>query len=166
MSSAWVGIDPGVRGAIAVIDSHGEWHVIDMPKQGSSGAMTVTCLLDSVRINHVHRFVAIEQQRAYGGQGVVSSCALGQAYGWICGVVDVWSSNTVAIVKHPPPQIWQPPIIGRRVDDGPKAKERALAVAAEADPRIALQTPRGRVLDGRADAICIALYARQQWGGG
>ena len=163
MSSAWVGIDPGVRGAIAVIDSHGEWHVIDMPKQGSSGAMTVTCLLDSVRINHVHRSVAIEQQRAYGGQGVVSSCALGQAYGWICGVVDAWASGTVAIVERPLPQAWQTAVIGRRMKGGPPAKERALAVAAEAAPNIALQTPRGRVLDGRADAICIALYAKQQW---
>lgn len=163
MSSAWVGIDPGARGAIAVIDSQGGWQVIDMPRQGSGGAMTVTCLLDSVRIKHVHRFVAIEQQRAYGGQGVVSSCALGQAYGWICGVVDAWASGTVAIVDHPLPQTWQTAVIGRRMKGGPPAKERALVVAASAAPNIALQTPRGRVLDGRADAICIALYARKQW---
>lgn len=161
-----MGIDPGARGAIAVIDSYGGWHVIDMPRQGRSGALTVIELLDCVRIAHADRIVSIEQQRAYGGQGVVSSCALGQAYGWIRGVVDAWRSDTTAIVEYPLPQMWQPVILGRRSKGGPTAKERALVVAAESAPGIALRTPRGRVLDGRADAICIALYARKMWGHG
>ncbi|MBK6849001.1 MAG: hypothetical protein IPG96_16195 [Proteobacteria bacterium] len=110
--------------------------------------------------------VCIEHQRAYGGQGVVSSCALGQAYGWIRGVVDAWAGYAGSAAHLVAPHEWQPAILGRRVKGGPTAKERALVVAAEAAPGIALRTPRGRVLDGRADAICIALYARKMWGEG
>lgn len=161
MSSAWVGIDPGARGAIAVLDSFGGWHVIDMPVQGSVGAMVVTELLDLVRISHADRVVCIEQQRAYGGQGVVSSFSLGRSYGWIRGVVDAWNSDTSASVVCATPEQWQCSIVGPRVKHGPSAKQRALAVAEHAAPSVAMRTPRGRVLDGRADAICIALYARR-----
>lgn len=168
MNSAWVGIDPGARGAVAVVDGHGVWSVLDMPTQGPPGALLVSDFV--LRRPSIDRtdtvVVCIERQRAYGGQGVVSSCALGQAYGWIRGVVDSWAEYTGSAVHLVDPTEWQPVILGRRSRGGLTAKERALAVAAEAAPRIALQTPRGRVLDGRADAICIALYARQQWGGG
>ncbi len=163
MSSAWIGIDPGARGAIAVVDSYGDWHVIDMPAQGRDGAAEVRQLLSATGILYTHPIVCIEHQRAYGGQGVVSSCSLGQSYGWIRGVVDSWAASSNSPVRIVSPDKWQPEILGRRVKGGPTAKERALVVAASAAPGIALRTPRGRVLDGRADAICIALYARHMW---
>lgn len=161
MSSAWVGIDPGARGAIVAVDSDGVWSAIDMPRQSPEGAERVSGMLATLRRRLDVVVVCIEQQRAYGGQGVVSSCALGQAYGWIRGVVDSWAGCAMSSVHLVPPHEWQPAILGRRSKVGPTAKERALAVAASAAPGIALRTPRGRVLDGRADAICIALYARK-----
>lgn len=136
----------------------------DMPTQDAVGASTAKEILDSIFSRTDTVVVCIERQRAYGGQGVVSSCALGQAYGWIRGVVDVWAGYSGSAVQLVAPHEWQPVIIGRRVKGGSKAKERALVVAAGAAPVITLRTTRGRVLDGRADAICIALYARQKWG--
>ena len=163
MSSAWVGIDPGARGALAVVDSDGAWSAIDMPLQGAEGALEVSGMLAALRRRMDTVVVCVEHQRAYGGQGVVSSCALGQSYGWIRGVVDAWLGHARSAAHLVAPHEWQPAILGRRVKGGPTAKDRALVVAAEAAPSIALRTPRGRVLDGRADAICIALFARQKW---
>ncbi len=147
------GIDPGVSGAIAVIDtSIGLAQVADLP-QGPYGVDPVALaeLLDSWGV----RSVTLEDNRANGRNGSLANFQMGRAVGLIVG--------TVLVLSHPlfrvKPQVWQQAVgVGnvRATERKEAHRQRALELFPECREQL-----KRKADHNRADALLIAEYARR-----
>ena len=88
-----VGIDPGIAGAIAILDDKKIYDVIDLPtmsdgkknKRQLNSAQLVKLLRDNISENE-EVSVIVEQVHAMPGQGVTSMFNFGQTFGAIKGI--------------------------------------------------------------------------------
>ena len=98
--------DPGLNGAGAMLDAHGELiEVFDLPVigEGKQRRIDAANLADLVRAHAPYAFAIVEQVGARPGQGVASMFRFGQAYGTILGVI-----GTLAIpLRHVTPTKWK-----------------------------------------------------------
>ena len=88
-----VGIDPGLSGAIAIIEDNKVVGIFDMPvmaegkknKRQLNSAQLVNIIKDNIKMNE-EIVVIVEQVNAMPGQGVTSMFNFGQTFGAIKGV--------------------------------------------------------------------------------
>ena len=88
-----IGIDPGLSGAIAVLENNKVLNMFDMPvmsegkknKRQLNSAQLVSLLKDNMEHNE-EIVVVVEQVNAMPGQGVTSMFNFGQTFGAIKGV--------------------------------------------------------------------------------
>ena len=88
-----IGIDPGLSGAIAVLDNNKVLKIYDMPvmaegkknKRQLNSAQLVNIIKDNTNMNE-EIVVIVEQVNAMPGQGVTSMFNFGQTFGAIKGV--------------------------------------------------------------------------------
>ena len=79
---AWVGIDPGQKGAISIIDEDGVVDVLQMPLiTGFIDAMEVRHFLGNWRHCDYSRYVAIEKVHSMPKQSSQSTFTFGRGYG-------------------------------------------------------------------------------------
>lgn len=149
-----LGIDPGLSGAIAILERDRLIQVFDMPtvrievngkaKRRISPEMLVSELgmyRDSLR------FACVEKVNAMPGQGVSSMFAFGEAFGIIKGVM---AGLGVPCFLAPPAQ-W------RRGVGLKQGKDASRALAAQIWPAQAGEFSRVKD-DGRAEAALIGLW--------
>lgn len=152
-----VGIDPGISGALALVDHHGLRHVADMPVMPRSAggafvknqvapaalaALLAEWLSDHDK-NEVH--VLVESVSAMPKQGVASTFSLALTAGLIEGVLAA-RGYSHELVR---PQVWKKAMGLTASKD--QARARASRLYPEADIH--------RVKDhNRAEAILIARY--------
>lgn len=149
------GIDPGLSGAIAFLDTaEGRCDVHPMPTLALSrsgknkreiDAYALADLLRSVRIGHAF----VELVGPMPGQGVSSVGAFMRGYGVVLGVI-----ATVGI-----PLTLVAPAKWKRALSVPADKDGARARASQLLPWSAHQWSRAKD-DGKAEAALIALYGR------
>ena len=152
-----VGIDPGLMGAIAVLDAPAGDQVHDMPtvKIGKTerlriDADSLRAMLDVFRAFTDVHLVAIERQQSMPRQGVASTFQTGYGYGLIVGV----------LVGLRLPWIDVRPAEWQRVVGWKGGKDGSRVLARQLHPQLA--PALARVKDhGRADALLIAHYARR-----
>jgi hypothetical protein len=142
------GIDPGLTGALAVINDQGDCQILDMPVLGDgaetvvNGAM-VARFLDEFDVE----FVVLEKQQAYPGQGVSSTFKIGLFYGQILGVVQT------SLIPY---RVVSPPTWKSDMRLG-KDKNLSRLRATERFPYICKQFEM--VKDhGRAEAVLLAVW--------
>ena len=154
---AIIGIDPGITGAIAVIDVDACVVVEDMPimtKVSGKGNQINSNELYAKLHNLVTAFdvdsVYVERVNAMPGQGVSSVFSFGKSAGIIEGVL----ASLGVKVFFPTPQKWKKNagLIG-------KEKDAARTLAITQFPEIADRLTRKKD-GGRADAILIARYGQ------
>jgi crossover junction endodeoxyribonuclease RuvC len=150
----FIGIDPGLNGAIAFFDpAKGHLSVVDMPtfevKRNNRVKREVSAhgLANILMLAGVIE-VVLERVGAMPGQGVTSVFSFGRSVGLIEGVLAA-KKMPVSIIT---PQVWQKAAGVRGGKDG--ARQRA----CELFPAYAGLFARKKD-DGRADAACIAWYA-------
>ena len=88
-----IGIDPGLSGAIAILENNKVLRIFDMPvmsegkknKRQINSALLVNILKENV-LNNEEISVVIEQVNAMPGQGVTSMFNFGQTFGAIKGI--------------------------------------------------------------------------------
>ena len=88
-----VGIDPGLSGAIAILENNKVLNIFDMPvmaegkknKRQLNSAQLVNIIKDSTK-SDTEIVVVVEQVNAMPGQGVTSMFNFGQTFGAIKGV--------------------------------------------------------------------------------
>ena len=88
-----IGIDPGLSGAIAVLENDKVLKIYDMPvmaegkknKRQLNSAQLVNIIKENIK-NHDEINVVVEQVNAMPGQGVTSMFNFGQTFGAIKGV--------------------------------------------------------------------------------
>jgi len=168
-----IGIDPGQEGALVMIPpgvpegSHLGIVVRDTPVLATKNAAgKARTIYDEVQMASELRdlvsrapvrtevLVVIEQVHSMPKQGVASSFTFGMGYGIWLGII-----AALGIPSHRvTPQRWKKEVLA----DGPKTDQAVVAFAARLYPSVRpdLQTPRGRLLLGRADALLIAHWGR------
>jgi len=154
------GIDPGLSGALAMLDARtGELRVFDMPTfalaRGGKNKreIDVVGLANLIAADRHPGHTFIEQVGAMPGQGVSGVFAFGKAYGIIIGV----------LAARGVPMTFVNPRVWKKALGVPAAKDGARARASQLMPTSAFWWPLVKH-DGRAEAALIALYGRQSLG--
>ena len=154
--SLYLGIDPGLSGAIALVDSDGGLAMLeDMPTM-ARGNGRVRHEVDAGGIAHLLRphatdvtFGIVESASARPGQGVASMFSLGHSFGVVTSVL---SCLNIAYELLAPTK-W------KRLAELPADKALVLAAARRRWPG----APLTRVKDhGRAEALFMALLAMRR----
>jgi crossover junction endodeoxyribonuclease RuvC len=149
-----IGIDPGVSGAIALLNSKGEClHVEDMPtmilngKKQQVNAVELARMLERWHNLSKEPLVAfLEAVSAMPGQGVSSMFNFGMGYGIVQGVLATQRIPFVLVR----PQQWK-----KRAGLIGAEKDKARTIAQQLFPSVDLSRKKDI---GRADAILIAKY--------
>ena len=161
-----VGIDLGLNGAIAFIDEDGGYRTFDMPcymvRRGKKTQRKIDKrglleILKSIKIDKIVCF--IEKQRPFPKQGIVSTFHLGEQQGLIEGILLALNIPYETIY----PQEWQKEF---SIIKSKNTKFASYEKASSLFPNAKLKTERGRILDGRCDALLIAEYGRRKMGKG
>lgn len=150
MTTLTVGIDPGMTGALAILNSDNQLIAIhDLPFIGKrlNAALLQTLLLE----HNGQRHAWVEESQSFPGQGVSSAFNYGTGYGTILGVL----AATQIPYRTVRPAIWKKAMqLGRDKTDSRRR-------ATELWPAHADQFQRVKD-DGRAEAALIALYGAAQ----
>lgn len=153
-----IGIDPGISGALAVVD--GERHLLgvwDTPATDAGRRQyldreMVSLLLEASQLGAC-RGVFVEAQGPRPKQGCKASYGTGLGFGLWRGIIAA-TGLPLYVVS---PQTWQRSAYSGVTGEG---KERSFIAAQRLFPDIELTKPKSRklTLDGRADAALIAVY--------
>ena len=162
----FVGVDPGLTGALVAINSRGgvEGQLI-MPRQGGSkGPLDTRAILSwlaEMKAGGVGLFGAIERVSTRPGQGAVSTLTSGVNWGRI----DALFVALGVRYETPTPQQWKralglPKRSGKERAQG---KIDAVEMASRLFPAMDLMPGRRSTPhDGLADAVLVAEYARRK----
>lgn len=147
---AYIGIDPGKSGAVALIHEEG-YEVFDWPGDSTLASDIIRSWL--ARYNVV--FAVLEKISAMPKQGVVSMFSLGQNLG-------IWQGILSALCipyMMPTPRQWQKGLVDKKSGLDPKA--RSLTTARRLFPNAPLDRKKDH---GRADALLLAFWAKTYGG--
>lgn len=148
--SVHVGIDPGKKGAMAIIESTpdgiGEVKIIPFEPSDYISALK----------KYSGATVCIEQVHSISKQGIASSFTFGVMYGWLLGMLDTIGVSYQAVS----PQKWKNSFGLLRAD-----KSKSIEVCQHLLPQANLyRTERCKKPDdGMAEAALLALYAKRHF---
>lgn len=145
----YIGIDPGKKGALAVIDTEAPApFAVPFSERGYLDVLRDTDSGKSI--------VALEKVAAMPGQGVTSMFNFGCGFGWIQGILEALRFPYELV----PPQRWKK-AFGVTSD-----KHTSIRAAQRLFPGVSLlASPRCRIEnDGMAEALLLAEYARRNLG--
>lgn len=160
--TAYLGADPGLSGALAVIHWTGEIETLPTPVAGKEiDVISIVNWIDTVLpvdtlVGRYPAVAYIEKVSAFPGQGVSSMFKFGFVTGVIHGILRAVSIPLYTVT----PQAWKKEILAGT----DKSKQAAIDYVLRAYPDVSLfRTPRSRTYDnGIADAICIAEYGKRK----
>lgn len=149
MKTVFIGIDPGKKGGIAVIDIDN-----DISFTAPYSNEYLISLLMSISQNNREAVCCLEKVGAMPGQGVVSMFSFGQSVGYIKGVLEAFKIPYQEIT----PQKW------KREFGLTSDKAASAEVCRKLFPEISLlATPKcKKPHDGMAEALLMAEYARRK----
>lgn len=156
----YVGIDPGLSGAVVMLPPNGEPRGVSTPVyktgKGSKRAYLETGMDELFRgLDPALTFVVLERAHAMPGQGVSSSFKNGEGYGLWRGIL-VAHRIPFQVVSS---SVWHRALCKGVPGADPKAK--AIHVCQSRLPELRLILHGCRVVNnGISDAGCLALYAQ------
>jgi len=161
----YVGIDPGLSGAVAVIDHKGNMVALDdtptltVKKAKGHKRVYVESQMVSIleRLSKNVRLVGIENVHAMPGQGVTSMFSMGSGFGLWLGIL--------AALRMPYEKI-EPAKWKREMGiTSGSDKSASIVCASHLFPTASFRKDRGRVdtMDGRADALLLAEWLRRKF---
>lgn len=147
----FIGIDPGKKGAVAFIDGD-HYEVLDCPET----IPAIAQLIDPPH-PHVKCEAVIEKVSAFYKSSAKSAFCFGENFG-------AWQAILAARgipYRFITPRTWQKVVFdsAKRLDN---PKKQAVELAERLFPGIEFRTKRGRIIDGRADALLLAYYLKKQ----
>lgn len=172
MNKVIIGVDPGAKGAIGVIDSTGNYGVYDIPvivvKKGKKKKTMIDLINLNILIGDIigkYSYVGIDNRveawvesvHSMPGQGVVAMFSMGRGLG---NIEMVLTCHNIPI-NWVSPQKWKKEVIFGAGSD----KLISIDKAKELFPNCEFQRKRPRSMedmDGRAEAMLIAEYGRRQ----
>lgn len=145
----WIGIDPGAKGAMALVG------VKDGPEIIPFDQKRYIDRLWMYQIDGYDMICCIEAVHSISGQGIASSFKFGTSYGWLLGMLD-----SIGIPYQPiTPQKWKKEF-GLNSD-----KATSIEVCKRLYPSVSLlRTDRSRKEDDNlAEALLMATYAKRKF---
>ena len=149
----FIGIDPGQKGAIVIIDGDKKvHHIFDMPLLPNH-EINFRTVLNNIKLYRGEEvFCLIEKAQTMPKQGIVGAFSYG------CGYEGLKTALQIAEIAYQeiPSSKW------KKDFSLTSKKEESITKALELFPSLKKEhfyTPRGRMLDGRAEALLLALYA-------
>lgn len=144
MKTVFFGIDPGAKGALAIIEG----------RNVKTVAFDEQAYIDALRqLNSESSFGVVEQVHSMPGQGVVSTFSFGENYGYIKGILNTLGLWYDTVTPH----VWTKHY--GLTSDKKGHIDKAVEFYPDANY---LATPRSRVKsDGIADAILLAKFAEK-----
>lgn len=167
MTSEYLGIDPGLNGGFAVVSGDKLRYKMAMPtisfkKKDGKTKMEIDreAVLSFLKIFPPHVHVAIEEQGAFRGQNIVSTCTQCKNY----GILLMALSGVQAYITEVPSDIWQAHfgIVSVKKAEGDSTKVQAFRTCRLLYPFESFRkserasTPH----DGMVDAALIANYCQ------
>ena len=151
-----VGIDPGLSGAIAIIENKKVLGLFEMPvmaegkknKRQLNSAQLVNIIKENIQINNEDIAVVVEQVNAMPGQGVTSMFNFGQTFGAIKGV---------CAALHLPIYFVRPSKWKKHFELINSSKDSSRTKVIEMYPYLSSQLSKKKDVN-KSDAILIALY--------
>lgn len=165
MSALFVGIDPGLSGALAVLDAGGalvELAVMPTEPHGKTSRVSgrdIRAFIEGVtaRTGGAVALAVLEQVASRPGQGAPSVFTFGRAFGAVEGTLSALGLP----LDYVPPAVWKR-AYGLSADKGESVRKAADLVPA-AVPWLAA---RGlKLTHDRAEAVLLAEFARRRWSG-
>lgn len=157
-----VGIDPGLKGAVAVLRGH-VVEIYDMPTFSGGKEQNHAALADLLRsIAGLHvdgavlpsLHVGLEKASTRPGQAAQAVLKSGTNYGAILGVLASLGLEYSEIT----PVKWKNVMLAGFADKKDKANSEKRACQLYPSEASRFRTPRGALLDGRCEALLIARY--------
>ena len=150
-----LGIDPGLSGAIAVMEDNKVLNLFDIPvmsegkknKRQLNSALLVSLLKENI-VSHEEVAVVVEQVNAMPGQGVTSMFNFGQTFGAIKGVCAALDLP-IFFVR---PSKWK-----KHFELINSSKDSSRTKAIEMYPKLSNQLTKKKDVN-KSDAILIARY--------
>ena len=150
-----IGIDPGLSGAIAILENNKVLNLFDIPvmsegkknKRQLNSALLVSLLKENIK-NDEEVAVVVEQVNAMPGQGVTSMFNFGQTFGaikGICAALDL----PIFFVR---PSKWK-----KHFELINSSKDSSRTKAIEMYPKLSYQLAKKKDVN-KSDAILIARY--------
>lgn len=153
MSGLFLGVDPGLTGAIAAVDAQGRVHLLEDLPTVTRGNGKVKRELDPAGLTHLLRPIAseirlavVEQVGSMPGQGVASVFSLGHTAGVIVGVIGALGIPLQLVA----PATW------KKHHGLGRDKSMSRTVASRLYPEISLHRVKDHNL---AEALLLARYA-------
>ena len=149
----YIGIDPGAKGAIAIIFDDGTVTIQDMPsiEEVLSTFKRPYDIEDNCR-------VAIEQVHPLPGQSCIASFTYGENF-LLAKLIGMWYNNAPVMVS---PQRWKKHYGLKKEPEETKTeyKRKSVEKARELFPKLSDHLKYSK--DGRAEALLIANWLREQ----
>lgn len=145
----WIGIDPGAKGAMAILGGS------DGPEIIPFDAQEYMERLRALKTEYKDCICCIEAVQPIRGNGIIALFKLGQSYGWLLGMLDA-----IGIPYQPiTPQKWKKEF-GLTSD-----KAKSIEVCRRLFPDVILKrTERSKKDDDNmAEACLLALYAKRKF---
>jgi hypothetical protein len=149
---AYVGIDPGKKGAVCLID------FTDTPIFWDLSKHSIKDIFLSLRAHPRIELVAIEKQHAMPGQGVSSTFTTGFGYGRLIGHLEASRLPYIEVSARE----WQKGLKLPKTKSKAQHKKNLYEIASGLYPTADFKGPKGGLLDGRSDANLIADWARRR----
>ena len=158
MSRAWLGIDPGLSGAIAVIQ-YDEQAIAVLPIPLAGKEIDVTHIINWLTYKTTIQkdgIACIESVHSMPGQGVSSVFKFGFVTGILHGIIRTLGIPLYTVT----PQAWKKEILAGT----DKSKQASIDYVARTYPNVSLKrTERSTTYDhNMSDAICIAEYCKRK----
>lgn len=153
-----VGVDPGISGAIAAIDTdRNTVEVYDIEHSLVDGIQAIKHLRDE---NTGRIGAVIEKVASRPGQGVSSTFKFGRTYGHLRGAI---IALEIPLLAEPSPQVWKRGVFGAGISKLDKKSQKIAArdKARELYPQTADMLKRVKDAD-RAEAILMAHFGRSK----
>lgn len=158
----WIGIDPGAKGAMALVGWDAALAEFDATARLEDGPLIIPFDQDryigtllAVETSGVECVCCIEAVHAIAKQGLSSTWSFGVSYGWLLGMLDA-----IGIPYQPiTPQKWKKEF-GLNAD-----KANSIEVCKRLYPGVnLLRTERSRKEDdGLAEALLLSTYAKRKF---
>ena len=150
-----IGIDPGLSGAIAILENNKVLNIFDIPvmsegkknKRQLNSALLVSLLRENL-INNEEVAVVVEQVNAMPGQGVTSMFNFGQTFGAIKGICAALNLP-IFFVR---PSKWK-----KHFELINSSKDSSRTKAIEMYPKLSNQLTKKKDVN-KSDAILIARF--------
>lgn len=155
----YIGIDPGAKGYLCLLDSTTGTAEFHMTPNEKITPYNVVNWLHIKNANDTIRIIMLEDVTSIRGASAGSNFKFGFNVGVIRGIAE-GSGIGVDLVR---PKVWQKTV---GVPAKPVHIKKAIAeVAQRLYPSVVLYGPKGGLIDGKADALMIAHYTALKYGG-